>query len=124
MRWLRPIPEDWIPWHLTLFIAMSDGGMALRAIEELPLHKKGDVVGFVNSTIDASVSVILVAATASTIIVEGALIFAEKYLNYRYKKGREEERQRWQEWLARKQKAEMSGERFDEPSPAEMDLTE
>lgn len=86
--------------------------------------------------IDASVSVILVAATASTIIVEGALIFAEKYLNYRYRKGREEghaqgqqegaeiERQRWQEWLARKQKAEMSGERFDEPSPAEMDLSE
>lgn len=39
LRWLRPIPEDWIPWHLTLFIAMSVGGMALRAIEELPLHK-------------------------------------------------------------------------------------
>ncbi len=123
MRWLRPIPEDWIPWHLTLFIALSMIGMVLRATEQLPLHRKGDIVGFTNTMIDGSVSVILVAATTSTMIVEGALIFAEKYLNYRYKKGREEgtesERQRWVDWMARKEAAEDAGEPFEEPSPAQ-----
>lgn len=131
MRWLRPIPEHWIPWHLTLFIALSVVGMTLRAIEQLPLHKRGDIVGFTNSMIDASVSVILVAATTSTIIVEGALIFAEKYLNHRFEKGREqgreegrvegadEERKRWLDWVARKQSAENAGKPFNEPSPAE-----
>ncbi len=127
MRWLRPIPEDWIPWHLTLFIALSIVGMTLRAIEQLPLHKRGDIVGFTNSMIDGSVSVILVAATTSTIIVEGALIFAEKYLNHRFEKGKQEgleegeerERQRWVDWMERKQAAEDAGEPFDEPSPAQ-----
>ncbi len=97
--------------------------MTLRAIEQLPLHKRGDIVGFTNSMIDGSVSVILVAATTSTIIVEGALIFAEKYLNHRFEKGKQEgeerERQRWVDWMARKQAAEDAGEPFDEPSPAQ-----
>ena len=127
MRWLRPIPEDWIPWHLTLFIALSIVGMTIRAIEQLPLHKRGDIVGFTNSMIDGSVSVILVAATTSTIIVEGALIFAEKYLKHRFEKGKQEgleegeerERQRWVDWMERKQAAEDAGEPFDEPSPAQ-----
>lgn len=85
--------------------------------------------------IDAAVSVILVAATISTTIVEGALIFAERYLKHRFERGREqgreegreegraegadEERKRWKEWMARKQVAEDAGETFDEPSPAE-----
>ena len=81
--------------------------------------------------VDGAVSVILVAATISTSIVEGALIFAEKYLKHRYERGREEgreegravgvdeERQRWKEWMLRKQVAEEAGEPFNEPSPAE-----
>ena len=102
-------------------------GMVMRATEQLPLHRKGDIVGFTNTMIDGSVSVILVAATTSTMIVEGALIFAEKYLNYRYKKGREEgeevgeerERQRWREWNERRKAAEKAGQEFTEPDPGE-----
>ena len=135
MRWLRPIPQDWIPWHLLLFIALCVVGMVLRAVEQFPLHNRGDVVGFTNTMIEASVSVIVVSAAASTAIVEGALIFAEKYLKHRFERGREEgreegrvegraegadqERQRWKEWMLRKQAAEDAGESFDEPSPAE-----
>ena len=139
MRWLRPIPQDWIPWHLLLFIALCVVGMVLRAVEQFPLHERGDVVGFTNAMIEASVSVIVVSAAASTAIVEGALIFAEKYLKHRFERGREEgreegrvvgrqegralgvdeERQRWKEWMLRKQAAEDAGEPFDEPSPAE-----
>ena len=135
MRWLRPIPEDWIPWHLVLFTSLCAVGLAIRAVEELPLHGRGDAIGFINAMIDAAVSVILVAATISTTIVEGALIFAERYLKHRFERGREqgreegreegraegadEERKRWKEWMARKQVAEDAGETFDEPSPAE-----
>ena len=131
MRWLRPIPEDWIPWHLLLFIAFCVVGMVLRAVEQFPLHERGDVVGFTNAMIDASVSVIVVSAALSTAIVEGAMIFAERYLKHRFERGieqgrhegREEgtksERQRWVDWMARKQAAEDAGEAFDEPSPAE-----
>ncbi len=127
MRWLRPIPQDWIPWHLLVFLALCAMGMGIRANAELPLHQRGDAIGFTNSMIDAAVSVILVAATVSTTIVEGALIFAEKYLKHRYERGREEgraegadeERKRWEAWMARKQAAENAGEPFDEPSPAE-----
>ena len=123
MRWLRPIPQDWIPWHLVLFIALCIVGLALRSAEELPLHDQSDAVGFANSMIDGAVSIILVAATISTTIVEGALIFAEKYLKHRFERGREEgeerERKRWLDWMARKQAAEDAGEPFDEPSPAE-----
>ena len=123
MRWLRPIPQDWIPWHLFLFIMLCALGLALRAAELLPLHHRSDAIGFTNSMIDGSVSIILVAATVSTTAVEGALIFAEKYLKHRFEKGREEgaelERERWVNWMARKQAAEDAGEPFDEPSPAE-----
>ncbi len=123
MRWLRPIPQDWIPWHLLLFIMLCAMGLALRATEELPLHHRSDAIGFTNSMIEGAVSIILVAATVSTTIVEGALIFAEKYLKHRFEKGREEgaelERERWVNWMARKQAAEDAGEPFDEPSPAE-----
>ena len=127
MRWLRPIPQDWIPWNLLLFIMLCALGLALRTVEELPLHHRSDAIGFTNSMIEGAVSIILVAATVSTTIVEGALIFAEKYLKHRFEKGREEgleegaglERERWIDWMARKQAAEDAGKPFDEPSPAE-----
>ncbi len=127
MRWLRPIPQDWIPWHLLLFIALCAFGLTLRASEQLPLHKPNEPVEFTNAMVDGAVSVILVAATISTSIVEGALIFAEKYLKHRYERGREEghakgvdeERQRWKEWMLRKQAAEDAGEPFNDPSPAD-----
>ena len=90
MRWLRPIPEEWIPLHLTLFIVFAMIGMWLRVVHQLPLHLPGDVVGFSNSLMDATVSVIVIAAALSTIIVETGMIFAERYLNYRFRKGLEE----------------------------------
>ena len=125
MRWLRPIPEDWIPWHLLLFIAFCVVGMVLRAVEQFPLHERGDVVGFTNAMIDASVSVIVVSAALSTAIVEGALIFAERYLKHRFERGREEgaesERQRWLEWNARRLAAEAAGEEFTDPTPVEQE---
>lgn len=79
--------------------------------------------------VDGAVSVILVAATISTTIVEGALIFAERYLKHRYERGREEgkeegreaEQQRWADWTARKQRAEDAGAKFSEPSPLGID---
>ena len=129
MRWLRPIPEDWIPWHLLLFIAFCVVGMVLRAVEQFPLHERGDVVGFTNAMIDASVSVIVVSAALSTAIVEGALIFAEKYLKHRFERGLEEghekgtksERQRWVEWNDRRLAAEAAGEEFTDPTPVEQE---
>ena len=90
MRWLRPIPEEWIPLHLALFIVFAMIGTWLRVVHQLPLHLPGDVVGFSNSLMDATVSVIVLAAALSTIIVETGMIFAERYLNYRFKKGLEE----------------------------------
>ena len=123
MRWLRPIPEDWIPWHLLLFIALCVAGMVLRAVEQFPLHQRDDAVGFTNSLIDGSVSVIVVSAAISTAIVEGAMIFAEKYLKHRFERGLEEgaelERERWRDWNDRRIAAENAGEPFDEPTPAE-----
>ena len=125
MRWLRPIPEDWIPWHLLLFIAFCVVGMVLRAVEQFPLHHRGDVVGFTNAMIDASVSVIVVSAALSTAIVEGAMIFAERYLKHRFERGREEgaesERQRWLEWNDRRLAAEAAGEEFTDPTPVEQE---
>ena len=77
--------------------------------------------------IDGSVSIILVAATVSTTVVEGALIFAEKYLKHRFEKGREEgvdeERERWKEWNKRRLAAEAAGEAFDEPTPAQTETS-
>lgn len=131
MRWLRPIPQDWIPWHLLLFITLCALGLALRGIEQLPLHQRSDAIGFTNSMIDGSVSIILVAATVSTTVVEGALIFAEKYLKHRFEKGREEgreegvdeERERWKGWNKRRLAAEAAGEAFDEPTPAQIETS-
>ena len=135
MRWLRPIPEDLITWHLTLFVVLAMTGLALEAAENLPLHRREDVVGFTNTMIDGSASVILLAATVSTVIVEGTMIFAERYLKHRFERGREVgveegreegveqgvelERQRWLDWFARKQAAEDASEPFDEPMPGQ-----
>ena len=89
--------------------------------------------------IDGSASVILLAATVSTVIVEGTMIFAERYLKHRFERGREVgveegreegleqgveqgvelERQRWLDWFARKQAAEDASEPFDEPMPGQ-----
>ena len=112
-------------------------GLGFRAIEGLPRHRPGDAIGFTNTMVDGAVSVILVAATISTTIVEGAMIFAERYLKHRYERGREEgieagkkegkeegreaEQRRWADWMARKQRAEDAGEEFSEPSPLEVD---
>ena len=133
MRWLRPIPQDWLPWHLLLFILLCAIGLASRAAQQLPMHMRGDPIGFTNSMVDGAVSVILVAATISTTIVEGALIFAEKYLKHRFERGLEqgreegreegadEERQRWNEWNDRRKAAEQAGEEFTDPAPTEDD---
>ena len=135
MRWERPIPEDLITWHLGLFVVLATIGAALKVAEQLPLHQRDDVVGFTSAMIDGSVSVILLSATVSTVILEGTMIFAERYLKHRFERGREEgreegveqgveqgielERQRWVEWFARKQAAEDAGEPFDEPMPGQ-----
>ena len=136
LRWLRPIPEVWIPLYLLLFVAFAVAGFVFRAVEEASNHAQGDIVGFTNSMIDGAGSIILVSATLSTTIVEGALIFAERYLKHRYEVGKEEgretgrvegielgvgeERQRWLDWMARKQAADDAGEPFDEPPPGQL----
>ena len=139
LKWLRPIPEVWIPLYLLLFVAFTVAGFVFRAVEEASNHARGDIVGFTNSMIDGAGSIILVSATISTTIVEGALIFAERYLKHRYEVGKEEgvevgreegielgvevgvgqERQRWVDWMARKQAADEAGELFDEPPPGQ-----
>ena len=131
LKWLRPIPEVWIPLYLLLFVAFAVAGFVFRAVEEASNHAQGDIVGFTNSLIDGAGSIILVSATISTTIVEGALIFAERYLKHRYEVGKEEgrkeaqeeirkeERQRWLDWMARKQAADEAGEPFDEPTPGQ-----
>ena len=123
MRWLRPIPEDWIERHFALFIVILTPGIVLLLLEELPAHPHGDIVGFINAMIRGMTTVFIFAAASSTIIVEGTLILAERYLKHRYNRGKDEgvdeERQRWLEWLERKQSAEASGVEFSEPSPAE-----
>ena len=127
MRWERPIPEDLITWHVGLFVVLGTIGVALKIAEQLPLHERGDVLGFANAMIDGSGSVILLSATVSTVVLEGTMIFAERYLKHRFERGREEgveqgvelERRRWTEWFARKQAAEDAGETFDEPMPGQ-----
>ena len=137
LKWLRPIPEVWIPLYLLLFVAFAVAGFVFRAVEEASNHAQGDIVGFTNSMIDGAGSIILVSATISTTIVEGALIFAERYLKHRYEVGKEEgvevgreegielgvgeERRRWLDWLARKQAADEAGEPFDEPMPGQVE---
>ena len=122
MRWLRPIPEAWVEWHFTLFLWLMALGMFALLIEQLPEHPRGDLIGFTNSMIRGMAPVILVSAAISTVIVEGALIFAERYLKYRYERGKDEERQRWKEWNDRREAAESAGDDFTEPNPAEFEL--
>ncbi len=127
MRWLRPIPDAWVAWHFTLFLWLMAFGSLLLLLEQLPAHSQGDIIGFANSIIRGLAPVILVSAAVSTTIVEGSMIFAERYLKHRYERGKEEgadqERQRWLDWLVRKQRADETGEFFDEPMPSEADRT-
>ncbi len=100
-------------------------------LEQLPAHSQGDIIGFANSIIRGLAPVILVSAAVSTTIVEGSMIFAERYLKHRYERGKKEgleegadqERQRWLDWLTRKQRADETGEIFDEPMPSEANRT-
>lgn len=52
-------------------------------------------------------------------LVEGVSMLAERYLKYRYSKGREEERQRWIAWNRRREEALKEGREFTEPPPGE-----
>lgn len=64
---------------------------------------------------------VVVSVTLMVLVVEGGTMVADafrKQLQERARlRGREEERARWEDWLARKEAAELEGRAFDEPRP-------
>ena len=64
---------------------------------------------------------VVVSVTLMVLVVEGGTMVADafrKQLQERaHRRGREEERARWEEWLARKEAAEREDRPFDEPRP-------
>ena len=70
-----------------------------------------------------SVAVSLTALTV--IIVEGVPMLYEAFKKARLAQGREqgraEERQAWEDWIARRDAAQAAGLDFTEPSPAQRD---
>ena len=66
---------------------------------------------------------VVVSVTLMVLVVEGGTMVADafrKQLQERARqRGREEEGVRWQDWLARKQTAELENRPFDEPPPGE-----
>lgn len=66
---------------------------------------------------------VVVSVTAMVLVVEGGTMVADAFRERLHerarRRGRDEERAKWQDWLARKQTAELENRPFDEPPPGE-----
>jgi ABC-type microcin C transport system permease subunit YejE len=95
-------------WYLVLFVVLT-----LICLAFVILWESSPVAVF--RTMGA---VIIITTATSITVVEAGTMLAEKFLERRYREGREAERKAWLAWLERRIQAEKEGRPFDEPPPA------
>ena len=108
---LWSVPERWSAAYLWLFAVQALIWLGLLIFNESNAAQPVNIVGIAVNVGIAWAPLMVVSAGVSMLIVEVPMVFADKYLNYRYKlglvKGREEgrkagvlaEREVWERYL-------------------------
>ena len=120
-------------WYLSIFTVLAVSGEAVVITREIGRHDS--IMEIWYAVLTASDDVATTAAGAAFTITEigrNAMVLAhslqkwlnkklregdEKFRNKLLTEGREEERRLWAEWNARREDAEVRGEKFTEPHP-------
>ena len=120
-------------WYLSIFTILAVSGEAVVVTREVGRHD--GIIEIWYAVLTASDDVVTMAAGAAFTITEigrNAMVLAhslqkwlnkklregdEKFRNKLRAEGREEERQLWAEWNARRKDAASRGEEFTEPHP-------
>ena len=110
---LWSVPERWSAAYLWLFASQSLIWLVLLILDATT---SAESVNIVSPAVDVGIAwapLLVVSAGVSMLIVEVPMVFADKYLNYRYKLGREEgtrrERARWERYLDELEEARETG---------------
>ena len=126
---LWSVPERWSAAYLWLFASQSLIWLVLLILNATTTAES---VNIVSQAVDVGIAwapLLVVSAGVSMLIVEVPMVFADKYLNYRYKLGREEglergreqgleegielgsrrERARWERYVHELEEARMTG---------------
>ena len=94
---LWSVPERWSAAYLWLFASQSLIWLGLLILDATT---SAESVNIVKQAVDVGIAwapLLVVSAGVSMLIVEVPMVFADKYLNYRYKLGRQEGRQEGRE---------------------------
>ena len=89
---LWSVPERWSAAYLWLFASQSLIWLVLLILNATT---SAESVNIVSQAVDVGIAwapLLVVSAGVSMLIVEVPMVFADKYLNYRYKLGRQEGR--------------------------------
>ena len=89
---LWSVPERWSAAYLWLFASQSLIWLVLLILNATTTSES---VNIVKQAVDVGIAwapLLVVSAGVSMLIVEVPMVFADKYLNYRYKLGRQEGR--------------------------------
>ena len=110
---LWSVPERWSAAYLWLFASQSLIWLVLLILNATTTAES---VNIVKQAVDVGIAwapLLVVSAGVSMLIVEVPMVFADKYLNYRYKLGREEgiswERARWERYIDELEEARLTG---------------
>ncbi len=118
---LWSVPERWSAAYLWLFASQSLIWLVLLILNATTTAES---VNIVSQAVDVGIAwapLLVVSAGVSMLIVEVPMVFADKYLNYRYKLGRHEgreegreegiswERARWERYVHELEEARMTG---------------
>ena len=118
---LWSVPERWSAAYLWLFASQALIWLVLLILNATTTAES---VNIVSQAVDVGIAwapLLVVSAGVSMLIVEVPMVFADKYLNYRYKLGRQEgreegielgtrrERARWEQYVHELEEARMTG---------------
>ena len=114
---LWSVPERWSAAYLWLFASQALIWLVLLILNATTTAES---VNIMSQAVDVGIAwapLLVVSAGVSMLIVEVPMVFADKYLNYRYKLGRQEgieegtrrERARWERYVHELEEARMTG---------------
>ena len=123
----------WAAWFLSLFAIQATLSLIGLVVYEVWLNDTDSVNDTIGNILGRGESLIVILATETYVIVEGATMLAERWKQKRYEDGRAEgraeghvegradERRMWVEWNQRRESAEKEGRTFTEPPPDSRD---
>ena len=109
-------PITWMV-YAAIYVVSFAGLVALLWFDLEPRHP-ANLVDWLGKVSGGAIGIALFAAL-SWELVKPMVLFAPMLKKWIEERARQEERQRWEAWLKRREEAEANNQPFDEPPPSE-----